>query len=539
MPCSSGDAAGDGLAPEPEQSRTESGGYEVVVRQARVGNTYSPKGDLSLWISCASHESFLVNRVSPAPGTEQDLGPIELQPLSVRAIRVVERDSGAPIAGARVSARRLEPEADLEDRLGNLEASRVPFVPIEWTRETDQNGRCVSPFPGTDPIRFLVEHDDRAPLVRVLEPGALPDEIVLGLAPGATVDVLCLDRRTGAPFAGVLVAHHAGALEPKNHWDEHARRVSQPLTDPRGSVVLAGLSSGHHCFWMPELGSDRVEVDLTEDERRTVVLHPEERVHLSGTVRERGVPLAGAGLGIAGSQAWSDLEGRYSLPNLPVGDGTIVVRHPRMGFLGLVSVELAPPATGLDLDLAPVHLRGVVRDLAGAPLMGGQVGLTGRGEDGRHAELALGWSTPWRARTDENGRFSIGHVLPREDLGLQAKKEGYSTRFLSPLAFVESEALDVEIVLAAAALLRVRVLGSDPSSDPVLWARWLGDGGSASDEQLRQGLTGGTVRFTRLFAGRWRIELHSGWFDGTTEPIAFDEVELVVGENPDLTLSVR
>ena len=239
----------------------------------------------------------------------------------------------------------------------------------------------------------------------------------------------------GGPCVGALVRFSNGC---PNEVNAHLALGSGLLctqrtthSDAEGRFTLERVPRNRTAeLWAEHEGRNATQVlDLFRDEPPAPVtlrieLLPEgERPRLAGTVlRPDGKAARGATLLLAGSRAVADEEGAFELVLAsPAEEAELVVFEPGFdplvvpGFgAGLSSPGVHPVGT-LRLPATRLVLAGRVLDATGAPLADVQVELfDATGIDGLDGTLESLASGATGRRTDAEGRFELGGLLPRE-----------------------------------------------------------------------------------------------------------------------------
>ncbi len=302
-------------------------------------------------------------------------------PLRRFAFKVVDSESGKPVAGARVA---------LEDRLLALSDAKggavVSLPDADFDVEVSQCSFVADPTPGLMTVR-----------ADGYEIAAVEGEVV-PLVPIAPVAGRVTDERE-APVAGC----HVTFGEDAGFTDEQGLfRFASPL---RGFATLRASREG----FLP--AQVRVEAGRAADE---VTLRLRRGARVVGKVLADGEPAVGVRVAFrAGGDevafAYSDRDGVFVAPGVPVEASSAVALDGNRRSLpaALSGLREGEQASALRLDLAKeLPVRGVLRSDAGVPLSGATVGL------------AFGT----RAVTDAEGRFDLGRLpCERQDLHVNAK----------------------------------------------------------------------------------------------------------------------
>jgi protocatechuate 3,4-dioxygenase beta subunit len=401
--------------------------------------------------------------------------------------RITARDTGEPVAGARIRARTwkvtrwTESGAEGSYRFNDMPAGLV-FIHVRSPRWLDLN---------PEPVR--------------LEPG---DEVVRNFEvyPGAVLEGVVRDRATGDPIAGVAI----------RVVENEAKRC---VTGGSGGYRFEGLAPGGVSLHAKSADyPDRVTTarirEPGEAVRHDFALVPGAIV--TGFVTDStGAPIEEANV-TAGGRA-DDESGERGEFRLKIKDPSRGM-HIRFSHRDFLPTELGP------MDLAPGerHEAGRVVLLRGAWL--GGVVLDSEGEAVAGAELYVdGERRPggYGGRTRKNGEFRIGPVPPG-DVRIRVAVDGLPRTSVEVSGLAEGEDREgVEIRLARLVSIRARVV--DENGKPVRGVRVTAllldtkagldrrGGVSGDDGRVRiPGLRPGRYRLTVLRAGIHHVETSAG-----------------------------
>jgi 5-hydroxyisourate hydrolase-like protein (transthyretin family) len=303
------------------------------------------------------------------------------------------------------------PLADIPVRARRLEGHRHQVS----TRTGPEGHFSLRPL-AAGRYRLLVEPADRAFASRVVElspdqeidvefrlaQGATITGVVRGLDPSAAVGLLVAARGVGVPrFAAV-------------QRDGSYRIENLPVGKWALQIDVAG-----------RLARDSVSIDLWEAEQGAEIwldLDLGGGYTLSGVVRSRSEPLAGAWVSLGAGLFWARTQiahdGTFRFEGLKTDSYTLRVRDFATGlrYQQLLTVE---GDRDLTLDLMPTALGAMVRDAGtGIPLAGALVQLV--------RLTAAGEQTASQQRSDSLGNVNLGNV----DGGswqVVAQRPGYQT----------------------------------------------------------------------------------------------------------------
>ena len=194
----------------------------------------------SLFAYGPEHAAQALGKLPYRPGEIVELGTLALQAAPALPVRVLDA-RGAPVQGAVLEARELD-QAD--EYCGNA------FMRCEW-----KVGEEIHPgWKGTSDARgearfapcsrlahvLTVTHPEFVATSTVVEAvGQRPDELVVRLDEGGTLELACVDLVTGLPLAGVDLE-----LEQRDA-DGEFQRWSSERVDPQGRLSVAHLPAGH------------------------------------------------------------------------------------------------------------------------------------------------------------------------------------------------------------------------------------------------------------------------------------------------------
>jgi RNA polymerase sigma factor (sigma-70 family) len=344
-------------------------------------------------------------------------------------LRIVDRDSRAPIEGAEVT---VETDTGARSGLGG--------EPELMTRSaTDNDGRFKVEFPQALPKEIVITARKAGYAVRaygpLLEPGGpvIASDHTIELEHGTTIGGTVKSRQ-GKAVAGatVIITARAGADSSPDWTYVPDAKVT---TDNEGRWHYDEMPSGWsrvsigvaHPDFVPTLMQRDVPAPsdlLLKAKKAEMIL--EEGVALSGTVVDReGRPLAGARIGLGADRrimqsgfpsALSDAEGRFRFGHVPAGTQTVTAQSPGHAP-ELADVVVAPGMKPVEFRLGPGRvIRGRVVNPQGKPLDG----VTVQAMDWK-GHLSLDWTT----KTDALGQFTWDSA-PEEPVLLTLTRPGYT-----------------------------------------------------------------------------------------------------------------
>ncbi|HEX9794677.1 MAG TPA: carboxypeptidase regulatory-like domain-containing protein [Planctomycetota bacterium] len=485
--------------------------------------------------------SVRVEREGRAPAESRAILPLaDGAPLRIpmlRAIglrgRVLDRDTLAPVFGAKISARGAAAQSELF--LGMLPGGPAGGGEVA----TNDGGRFVLDNLAAGQWQVRVRADDYADVVAGpfhVETG-LDDEIEILLGPGATLEVLLLDS-DGGPMPQELVTVFGFA-----NRDQRGER-----TDADGLVRFEHLLADHYqvshfgmdaseqlaAMFSSDLAgfqSDSKTVEVGDDETVEIVLGgPVPRADLQGFVTRGGEPVAGVTVMVTSGMNFrtttTDSGGWYEVDELPLGNYVLMTGTMRLG--------------GASGHVTPLHLRdeGVVErdiELPGTRL----VVRVYQAETGGTLAGVLVFVRPRNGSqgggylsTDARGEAAFDYLDPgtytvsagSASMPLFGGGGGdFSTQLVDPVELRDTDGAPqvVEIRLHEAAHLRARVLGTDGQPVAGAGVHVIDEGGQPITIFSMNGTApDGWMEIDALPPGRVRVlARHPEW--GQTETEAF------------------
>ncbi len=475
--------------------------------------------------------------VAKSSGTEGI--EIRLVPGSFAAGRVLDQDSRAPVAGARVSCDDAAGTASGAD--GNF---RLDGVPVG-------KAMLVARAPG------YVREKKR---VTVPEKGVEGVEILL--APGAMVAGTVRDAE-GRPVEGAAIEFEATFEAPFVGPVPVPVETDPVLTGKDGRYRADGIPAGRKLKVLARHASGLSEpVDAgpvakgAVQEGVDLVLGPGAAV-VATVVDGKGAPVAGARvtvtpadeketavMGMVRAQVTrgGNPDGKTDAQGLlrvgPVKPGPVKVRASKEDYRG--SEQPAVTSAGTDTPVTLVleageSIQGRVEDTSGAPIAGAEV-----------TAMAFGGGMPTSEKrtSGEDGSFTVGGLTARAHM-VRAGKKGFVGKSLNG---IEPGGAEVLLTLEPGGIVAGRVV--DAAGKPVprfrAGATKAGDDGGfdfTNPERMFLGATGeefrdpdGRFRIEDLEAGTYRVEARAeGLAPGRAEGVAIaggreTEVTVALGE---------
>jgi hypothetical protein len=545
--------------------------------------------EVEVRVRAEGYADFERKGVMLKPGEDQDLGEVKLEPASFVSVRVVDKKSRGPVAGAHVVLARSSARDNLDSWLSK-ELRRPWNDGTVRDAVTDESGQArVTVWP------------DSICILKASAPGYLAGKEQRSVIPHQELIELELDRGgrvtvrvqdgEGQPVAGMYVEHSADGVQDfgDRMWYFGSQSGDpKDRSDEQGLVVFEDLAEGKHSFKALEKRDDwgggesagpeaEEELFLPLGEDRELVLTVAARGGYRATLLEGGQPLAGALAkltpidGGSGGGGWwgggaqedprtkvSDHAGRLKFAQLKVGRYTLRVSHPdrRMAVEREVAVVREPTEVVLDIGLASIA--GRVVDTEGEPIQGVDVVIQQEGQDEygdgdyrvritEDAEGDADWNynevSKWSIKTDERGEYLLRGVRPecRLELRLNDSYVVGENRKLPPLGAVEFRSGE-DFVLERAGTLRVEAKGMDRDSRArlrVTLSRSFegGEEGGGRAETKSTSIRSWRPRTTisSLLPGTWRLKVV---MDGRDEPIEERDVEIIAREQTRVTVQL-
>jgi RNA polymerase sigma-70 factor (ECF subfamily) len=338
---------------------------------------------------------------------------LRLAPAPVAEFKVVDADTGSPIAGARLSS------DNFRGRLASAvsDTAGVARIRIATNSRLTRYSAIAIDAPGYPSVSEKLTNPDGTHLER-------PIERTVRLVRGVPVS----GRVVGSDGRGVanafVVVEDAADWEPRVTDADGAFSVAVPRAGRyRAQASPPGLMTRRNA-------AHAVDIEVGADGRTDVVLQlpSESRGELTGTViDDAGNPVAGARVRSAERELHpvvTDAHGRFSYhvgflaPLRPSGEPIpqifLIARHGSFSSAFTpVEIHNEDQNTNVTLQLGPAGIAGVVVDLEGTPVPGADVWLNfccgkHRVVQGKHVEA------------DAEGRFAFD--VPRGDFVLSVRR---------------------------------------------------------------------------------------------------------------------
>lgn len=462
----------------------------------------------------------------------------ELVPAATIAGRVIDRDSGAPVAGAVISYGKLV-------RYGRGFSSEQSDP--EDAVVTDEHGRFVLQRLAPAEYSLFANADHRATRA--------PARIELGIADQVQDVTIAVDPAFNATgrvfFEGNPSEGIAGARVSTLSRDETVRA----FTGSDGSFTLEGLRPGTYPLMVEGDGAIpsmlKVTVTVDDADQDEVEIPLEAGTELSGRIEPPGIAEVRLALRessggieimlksgkVGHAKVTSAADGTFTLPAAPRGSWKLVAEATD-GSIGEVEVEVGETATtGVRVQMAPrPAIRGRVVDVDGVPLRQ----VTVRLEDAQNDRRAMfGAKT---TTTDGDGTFALVGLDPgqftlsvRDHRDVPFPREGQDLDDPGQPVTIDGSALDeVELrVQPPTERIEGRVLDPEGAPHADAWVRLNPTGESMLAGRTSVAVTDdeGHFSFDALAKGSYGIDVRSNRGDAVVEAS-----DVMTGEALDLTL---
>lgn len=559
------------------------------------GRNASDPGKVTVRVEAAGYAPFERKDFQVTEGVDNDLGVIRLDRTSVVKVRVTSASTGQPVANARVSLEKIEPEGR-DGRTFSIRAggNGDDDDAIDFGGGSAHRGRTgadgvarVSSIPGAQ-ARIVVSHGDyatvRGEAIDLPREADVERDVVLSA--GGTIVVRVVDAR------GNAVSNEA--LEHRGPGDEDAPMFFGPngplATDAEGRTTLRNQTPGTHKFRLGSggprmfggggmrmvtartIGGDEpaeepwTEVVVAEGGLHDLVLTAPERARLVGRVREGGRALSGATVTLRSKEgsgmpffdddakAETDGQGEYVIENVDVGEYVLSVSHPTRAMAHESDVRIAAGESRENVDLPLSIVEGRVVDEEGKGVAGLRLRAERRsGGDGMTREfvfavdsgdgpVSFGGGGGGTVTSDADGRYKLRGVLADTDLKVVATGQGVQrTESETVRVPVDGTRSGVDLVVKKGATLEVTCRRPDgsPATPCEVRAELQAEDDADTKFEITRG--DGKARFQGLKPGRWRVtarDLSTGPDDRERAPVE-QTVEIEVGAPKQVTLEVR
>jgi beta-lactamase regulating signal transducer with metallopeptidase domain/protocatechuate 3,4-dioxygenase beta subunit len=374
--------------------------------------------------------------------------------------RVVRDRDETFVAGARVIL-VLPLPSGREDHVWPLPHRRTT---------TDAHGNYA--FDGLAPGRYQIwgefeqltsrRETARGSRVVVPEKGDGPQPVSLRLGPGVALKVRVTERQTGKPIAGAIA--HLGSGDP---------RQSNFGTDRDGRVTVQPLGSGpwYVEVWAEHFARQRKWLNLGGGGDAEVEFALAPGGEIDGMIRDpSGKPLAGAEMSVGQegeSQillfAYTDADGRYRLPHLPV-DVPLHISLWKADFCPLhIPAKATATRQSREFVLQPRadggSIVGTVVDEQGQPIADALVQNKGRSPNGKDEDDDDVPASELReTRTGPDGRFRLDNLYHlRSETTLLVAAKGFVRQRVDVDSDSSDKAAEQQIKMQTGHRLRGRV----------------------------------------------------------------------------------
>ncbi len=416
----------------------------------------APIGRVALFARQGNLRTFGPNngmqRLTLAADGESGPHNLQLRPAATLAGRIVQRGSGEPIVGARIS---LNPMA--------MYRHEEPIL-------TDANGnyRIEALMPGRSMVIAQADVHVTDAVHVTLEAG-LETRSDFNLEPGALIDVVVRDA-AGLPVSGAGISirfSDSYTPPPTFYTDDQGRVRVDTISRSRPSPIVVQKADYKRVDAMPDFSPGE------EIGRAEVVLQPVAPSvpgkSIAGRVTaEGGAPIEGIAVEWRqdrhgrGMTAHTDREGRYRIK--PRGEGGVVAAYspdPALPFAPVVKAVPTPQSENdhepvvLDFSMPPgAQLTGRLVDDQGRPHVGATIRINESAQDWQ------GIPGVKEVRIDEDGCFAFDR-LPAGKISIRATSQNQEE--LITYRTIQT-GVDVELVVAGPGELLGRVVDAATSA---------------------------------------------------------------------------
>jgi protocatechuate 3,4-dioxygenase beta subunit len=552
---------------------------------------------LQLEVEATGYQSRTIDLGELAAGEHRDLGSVELTPVGLQVVRVVDRATGEPLEGARVTLQPwTEPRGQEQTlRVGMRVTAdvsggdrEVDFGDGRRTERTDAEGFARFTAFAAEELDVDVQHSGFAPERRERQRLAAGETFEVRLGPGGSALVRVVDEG-GRPVAGARIERRqgsgnglrlpgwAGEGEPQVTAADGTLRFDHLAPGRQGFRLDRSRSGGDGpmVFRMEGFGEEEqnwTEVEVSEGHTAELELVAPTLSVLSGRIREGGEPLAGAelelvpdrgdveglpaGLALMGGGGLSgrtDADGRYEIEGVEAGEYVLRISHPSRAMGDRFELELDDVQERFDADLTVAVVRGRITDREGEPLAGVAVRAESAGGPGggrveaRFAVLSVGGGGTFQmggpgagpeVRTDADGRYELRGVRSGTPIRVLAQTPLAVDRRSEPFEVgPDEERDDVDLTLDPAGSIALTVTdgAGRPSGFCMAVATYLGADGEAVPPQREFVRESGEATLTGLRPGPWRVSLEL-FGEGGPTPGPSSDVVVAAGEELELPL---
>ena len=571
----------------------------VVVDDLRPG---APDDGATVRIEAVGYRTLELADLRVANGEDLDLGKLVLERVPVVRVTVVDRGTGAPIAGARVRLEEAPEEGmvRLEHRISIGDGPEGGDFGEEGSSAlTDETGLAVlTSLPGrTCRIEARAEGYALGTIEQLFLPQESGVDQRLQLDRGGRVVVRVVDP-SGGPVAGVQVGHR-GPSELATGSFSLDLSGSRPVTAADGRLAFENLAAGEHAFRLDEDGpggvlaggggtfvvrgipgmepeDDWTRATVVEGETTEVTLHAKARALVHGRVREAGKLLAGASVSVAEAQEGegeqrrmgfafpgfgggptvrTDGDGEYRIEDLRVGRYTLTVEHATRRMPTTFQLDVREGENRFDVELSVAVVEGRVTDAEGQPVAGAVIGVERRqGSDGQVSFRSVimiaddagdavmhsgGELGGPETRTDAEGRYSLRGVLPDVELVVTARGGDAQPARSEPFVVDPDEVeRGVDLVLEAGGSLLVEARLPDGSPARMCMVTATYEGEGEVDPQ-NGFIQSGSTTLKGLRPGPWRVGVRRLGPEGGSEAPEDRTVEVVALQTATTSFDLR
>lgn len=420
----------------------------VTDRQGRARVTGSAERDTRLWVQAAGLAPLEIDVPAAATSTGSR-DPLELEvrrgaarPISVTDLR------GAPLAGVRIHLAEELPPLAVTDSRGKATLAAIPESALDLMLVVPDGGHSRWTLPPAA--------------------GEAPAPVTARVAPSLRLRGRVVQAGTGTPLAD-------SPVWVPSTTTRRAQLLVSARTDARGRFELVVAPS--FPIQVAAAAADHVSIiadlESSENEVRTLALPPlragighvvteDEQPVESADVRLLSVASAAPGSAPAVAVlAHCDTEGRFTLPNPPLGRHDLEVRAPGFAPVRIPGIEIPERRGETDLGVVVlaegVALEGRIVDPDGAAIGGAEILLTDQGLAPAAIDLLMSAARE-KTVSDPDGEF-LFRDLARGRVHLQVRRAEYLPTEWTDLWIPTGE--PIEIVLQPTASISGWVLDAE------------------------------------------------------------------------------
>ena len=530
--------------------------HEIAPDTFRVADITGASKSESFWlrVEVPGYRNYVRGQLQLAPGEERDLGVFELQSATMLEVHVLDALTGLSIAGAEVRRESDDvPNARRDAKTGEGAHYEVGAAHMK----TDDDGIARLSLATGYPNYVFVSHPDYAtsfdgPIS--VDTNGYSSPLEVSLERGATVRIRTEDQSENPTRGSWITTTSLGwveALGPavRHVWNAHGGGQ----TDATGSLILEHLQPGRTEFALQnETATGEVRfLELQHDSEYELVFVVTSRTALDVVVREAGVPLVDASVGLYVAHATDDDgeplpiwrrhpvaendtggSGRARFENVEIGEYDLTVEHPTRSLIATRAVQVRLDGAPIAIELTVSGVSGRVLSADGTPCADALVCAL---SDHVDEDATLRWILQ-RARTDDDsytdnrggttrtdaeGRFELRGLPSAATLQIATIPAG--CQFTSTASFsLEADEQRVLPDLSAATAGTLELVTGIPGLHACLELQ--NPAGAPIRERRERFDRDGGARIDNLTPGNWRVRLTRSWSGFGEYVFGYDEI---------------